>query len=103
MASNIEKFNASGSKIVYEGIEINLKPMTVREQAKFAELVKKEQMDSALQFIFVCALKSHDPTFTEDEILSIRNPKFFSEVVEPYLELHGIKLKGKEENFQQSN
>lgn len=98
MSLDVKKFLSEGEKIEYQGQEIRVVPMSIGEQAKFAQLQKEEKLAQASQFLFIQTLKKVDETLTDEEILAINDREFIGLITKKILEVNGLEVP---KNFQQ--
>ncbi|MHA1867830.1 MAG: hypothetical protein ACTSXD_07165 [Candidatus Heimdallarchaeaceae archaeon] len=91
---DIKNLIADGEKISYKGTEFQIQPLTVREQAKFAQLQGKEQFQEASEFLFVTTLQK-TTDWSEEEILKINDKEFINLVTSKIMEVNGMETKKK--------
>ena len=91
---DIKDLIADGEKISYKGMEFQIQPLTVREQAKFAQLQGKEQFQEASEFLFVTTLQK-TTDWSEEEILKINDKEFINLVTSKIMEVNGMETKKK--------
>jgi len=98
MSLDIKKFLSEGEKVEYQGQEIQVIPLSIGEQAKFAQLQKEEKLAEASEFLFIQTLKKVDPTLTDEEILKINDREFIGLITQKILKVNGLEVP---KNFQE--
>lgn len=101
MTLDITKLISEGEKVEYKGQTFQVRPLSVREQGKFAELQQAGKMGDASEFLFVSTLKKTNPDLTEEQILSIEDPEFIKVLTKKILQVNGLSTP--KENFPQES
>lgn len=89
--SKLADLRSKGTKIILSnGLELEIKPMTLSNEADIAELQSTNQVFKAISLMVKSALKTALPDATEEEIDNI-NKEDLKVITEAVLKVNGLK------------